>query len=802
MKLVVHLLFLLFAGQAFAQGLSGVVMGESHDGKKEPLPFATVVWKGTRSGTLTDDLGKFHIGIPPGATQLVVSYLGFTSDTITYSGGTQLSVTLKEGEGVRSSIDIVGERSSTFINSRDPQLFQVLNEKELCKAACCNLSESFETNASVDATFADAVTGTRQIRMLGLEGKYTQMLYDNSPSVRGLSSSSGLSFVPGPWVKNIYITKGVGSITSGYESMAGQINVALKNPDTAERFHLNAYAGSGGRTELNLVLGPKRESEEEIVVVESEHEHDHEHDHEHEAEHEHEHEHEHDHEHEAEHEHHKHLKGSLLAHGAFSNLRTDMNKDGFLDNPLFSNILLRNEWHLEGHKGLGAQLALNYQNMNNVGGQFDFDPNDEIRSALWGVNTQTRRYEASAKVGYVFPDKPWKSFGSQFNAVYHDQEGRYGYRQYNGQQRSGRMNLLFASRILNENNTFTTGFSFVFDDYRDTLTSTEPLFFFNNYTLNRQERVPGVFFEYTLKVDDKFTMVAGLREDYHNVYGAMFTPRVHARYSINDHLSIKAVGGVGYRTPMLIMDNIGILASNRQIILDGDNPKGYYGMDMEKATNAGLLLTWKGDLFYRPATFSLDGFMTQFEQQVVVDVETPGFVRMYNLDGQSFSNSVQGEFQWSPMRRLDCRLAYRGLESRAQYTQGLRDRPLVNRHRAFVNLAYETRKRANGAQWRFDATVQWVSKKRLPFIISSHDEHATEALSTWTADYWQVMAQATYVFRTNLELYVGGENLTNFMIHDAIISAEDPTSNFFDASLVWGPVFGRMGYVGLRWILP
>lgn len=781
MKLLLISALLCLAHVGMAQGISGTVTGEWVDGKTETLVGANVIWKDTRSGTLTDERGMFHLGIAPGAKQLVVFYIGFQPDTIDYFGQKEINVTLTHlGNG--KEILVEGERAASYINSRDPQLFQVMTEKELCKAACCNLSESFETNASVDAAFTDAITGTRQIRMLGLEGKYTQMLYDNIPSVRGLSSNTGLSYVPGPWVKNIYITKGVGSISSGYESMAGQINVALKNPDTAERFHLNAYAGSGGRTELNLVVGPKREIEPEVQVVDAAHD---------------------DHDHEGEHEdHHVHLKGSLLAHGAFSQLRTDMNDDGFLDNPLFSNVLLRNEWHLDGHGGLGAQLALNYQNMNNVGGQFDYDPQDEIRSALWGVQTLTRRYEASAKVGYVFPNKPWKSFGSQFNAVFHDHEGYYGFRNYNGQQRSGRVNLLFASRILNEHNTFTTGFSYVFDDYRDTLISTEPIFFFNDYTLSRQERIPGVFFEYTLKAADKFTLVAGLREDLHNVYGALFTPRVHARYSFNDHLSVKAVGGIGYRTPMLIMDNIGILASNRDIILDGNEPEGYYGMDIEQATNAGLLFTWKGDLFYRPATFSLDGFITQFDKQVIIDSETPGFIRMYNLQGRSFSNSVQGEFQWSPTRRLDCKLAYRWLESRAEYTAGLRDRPLVNRHRAFANIAYETRKRANGSQWRFDATVQWISKKRIPFIIRSHDEHATEALSTWTSDYWQVMAQVTYVFRANLELYVGGENLTNFMIHDAIIAADDPSSNFFDASLVWGPVFGRMGYVGLRWILP
>ena len=768
---------------AHAQGVSGTVVGRSNDGKEESIVGAVVLWEGTRSGTVTDASGHYRIGVPPGANRLIFQSINFVSDTLEYSGQTTIDVTLLEATIDMGAVNVEGERSATYINSRDPQQFQVLNEKELCKAACCNLSESFETNASVDAAYADAITGTRQIRMLGLEGKYTQILFDNIPAVRGLSSTYGLTYVPGPWVKNIYITKGVGSISSGYESMAGQINVALKNPDTAERFHLNAYAGSGGRTELNLVVGPKKAEEHEEYEGHEDHEEEEEHEH---------------------HEHHQHIKGSLLAHAAMSQLRTDMNGDGFLDNPLFSNVSLRNEWHIDGHSGLGAQVALNYQNINTVSGKLDYSPTDEIRSQLWGVNTHTRRYEASTKVGYVFPDKPWKSFGSQINALYHDQQGDYGYQSYNGEQRSGRVNLLFASRILNESNTFTTGFTYVFDDYRDTLSSNFPVIANPSpYVLSRQERVPGVFFEYTLKVRDKFTLVAGVREDLHNAYGALFTPRLHARFSINDHTTIKAVGGMGYRTAVLVMDNVGMLASNRFIVIEGDEAptNKYYGLDIEKSRNAGLVFTWKGDIRYRPATLSIDGFVTDFESQVVIDYETPGYVNIYNLDGKSFSNSAQLELQWSPVRRLDVRLAYRWLESRTQYREGLRDRPLVNRHRAFTNLAYETRKKANGSQWRFDATVQWISRKRIPFVISNHDEHDNEALSSWSDDYWQVMAQVTYVFKTNLELYVGGENLTNFMVHDAIIMAEDTSSSLFDGSLLWGPVFGRMGYVGLRWML-
>jgi hypothetical protein len=571
-------------------------------------------------------------------------------------------------------------------------------------------------------------------------------------------------------VKNIYITKGVGSVTSGYESMAGQINVAMKNPDNAERLYFNAYAGSGGRTELNFIVGPKAEEEE------------------------------HHHEEGEEHEH-KHVKGSLLGHGAFSSLRTDMNGDGFLDNPLFSNLFLRNEWHIEGDGGLGTQIALNYQQLNNVGGQLDYDPGDEVRSALWGANTQTKRYEASAKVGYVFPEKPWKSFGSQFNALYHLQDGQYGYRIYEGQQRSGRANLLFASRIRNDHHKFTTGFSFVFDDYRENIASNNTNHVFNGYNLNRQERVAGAFAEYTMNPSEKFTLVAGLREDLHNLYGFLFTPRKHARYSITEQLTVKCVGGMGYRTAQVLMDNVGMLASNRDIQLKGNNSKGLNGFDIEKSSNAGLLFTWKGNLNYRPATLSLDGFVTRFENQVVIDFETPAVVSIYNLQGSSFSNSAQAELQWSPMRRLDWRIAYRWLEARTTYSDGLKDRPLVNKHRAFTNVAYETRKKDNGSQWRFDATLQWISKKRLPFLIRSESEVGQAPQSTWTQSYWQLMAQVTYVIRTDFEVYLGGENLTNFMVGDAIISAENPQSDTFDASQLWGPVFGRMFYVGVRWNL-
>ena len=769
MKITLTAWFSLFATLCFSQGIKGKVFGEDALGKKETLIGAVVVWEGTRSGTVTDASGNFQIGLPPNPRQLIISFVGFKNDTIVYSGQTTLEIILQPAMNT-NQVEVVGEVGATQITMRNPLNFQVLNEKELCKAACCNLSESFETNASIDAAFADAITGTRQIRMLGLDGKYTQMMFDNIPSVRGLASTYGLTYVPGPWVKSIYIAKGVGSVTSGYESITGQINVALKNPDNAERFHLNAYAGTGGRTELNLLFNPSRkhDTDEDHPTGKS---------------------------------HGVHFRPLFLAHAALSQLRTDMNDDGFLDNPLFSNIILRNEWHLETNGGLGGQYVVNYLHMKNVSGTMEYDPADEVKSQLWGVDITTDRYDFSGKTGYVFDEKPWKSFGSQLSLSWHDQQGHYGYRRYAGQQLSGRANLLFASRIKNDSHKFTTGLSYLFDDYTENITFGEiPPMNLSSMQLDRKEIVPGIFFEYTMNIKEKLVVVAGLREDIHNTYGPLFTPRLHARYSLSDNTTIKLASGLGYRTANILMDNVGILAGNRNIIIEGNDSSGIQGLKMEEAWNSGLIFSHKFKLNYREAILSIDAYRTTFVNQVVQDMEQPTVVRFYNLEGKSYSNSVQGEFQWSPFKRLDWRLAYRWLEVRTQYTSGLLDRPLVNKHRAFTNLAYETKEKTNGSQWRFDATVQWISRKRLPYSgVHEHEEEMHS--SSYSQDYWQLMAQVTYVFRKNVELYVGGENLTNFMVHNAIASAENPASDYFDGSLLWGPVFGRMGYVGLRWIV-
>jgi outer membrane receptor for ferrienterochelin and colicin len=740
-KWIILLPLAFLAAQISAQDVVGRVVTVCAKHGFDALPGATVYWENTQIGAATNDEGEFVLPLTDKTNVLIVSFVGYTTYSVEYNGEEFLEVVMEEGEQLDAA-EVEAVRQSTEISLIDPLIAQTLSREELCKAACCNLSEAFETNASVDAAFTDAVTGTRQIRMLGLDGKYTQIMTDNMPSVRGLSSIYGLTYVPGTWINQIFISKGAGSVTSGYESITGQINVAMLNPDNAEKAHINVYGNQGGRIELNGHFNQKVGD---------------------------------------------HWGTILLGHGEFNNQRIDNNGDGFLDNPLKQDFIVRNEWHYRGDGGMGGQYMVSWMESDQTSGQTEYDPYLEILNNIWGAHIRTSRLEASAKTGFVFRDKEWKSFGSQLSALKHNQESSFGSTNYVGEQITFRGNLLYASIIGNTDHKFTTGVSYVYDDFDEQLDTTRYL---------RTEQVPGAFFEYSWTNLEVLSLIAGIRVDQNNLYGLIVTPRLHFRYSLNENIALKLAAGKGFRSPNVIMENVGLLASSRQWVIAAEEEQPGFGLKPEEAWNFGVNYTHKFQLNYRDAALAVDFYRTEFVDQVVVDLETAGEARFYNLSGQSYSNSAQAEFSWTPFRRFEMRIAYRWLDVQADYAKGQLQKPLVASHRAFLNLGYQTKQNEKEGQWKFDLTTQVVGDKRIP---NTQDNPEQYELPVRSDPYMVMNAQITRVFGPSFELYLGAENLTNYRQPNAILAAEDPQSEFFDASLIWGPVFGRMVYGGLRW---
>lgn len=625
-------------------------------------------------------------------------------------------------------------QKSSNINMLNPIKKELIGSRELLKAACCNLSESFETTPSVDVSFTDAVSGYKQIQMLGLAGPYTLITRENIPDARGLASITGLTFTPGTWIGSMQLSKGTGSVINGYEGLAGQINVEWKKPfeTTEELWNLNLYQSTQGRTEANIIHRIKFNDK---------------------------------------------LSTNFFIHAKSQWLKVDQNKDGFLDQPLGKQLIGANRWFWFGPKGWEMQAGIKGTYVDNTGGQIDYKKGDEqVQGNPWGYQLNLQQYEGWAKIGHIYKNKPATSVGLQLSTIYKKQDAMYGSRNYNALEKSFYANLIYQSIIGNTNHVIKAGASTLIDNYHET---------FNYQDYNRNEVVPGVFAEYAYNAK-KLNIVAGLRGDYHNLFGAFVTPRLHIRYAPFERTSIRASIGRAQRTANVFAENMGYMASNRIFVIQSAQTGKAYGLNPEVAWNYGINATQKFRLDYRDGSFSIDYYYTNFQNQIVTDIEDSHYVKFYNLNGQSFANSFQAQFDYELIHNLDLRLAYRWYDVQTTYNGELKEKPLIAAHRAFMNLGYQTRNK-----WKFDYTIQWISSKRIP---------ATNANTPTTSPSFILMnAQISKSWKNDLvEIYLGGENLTNYMQPNIILGANNPFGNDFDASLIWGPAMGRNIYAGIR----
>lgn len=759
-KALIHFLYLFFfLGLQLAtvqaqekKILRGIVTETTDKGNILPIEGASIHWLYTQSGTTSDSLGHFQLPYHPNSRKLVISYIGFKTDTLLIAGEPFVKVALINRNEL-GEIAVSYVRKSSEVSFIDPFKTTLMNEKELFKAACCNLSESFETNPSVDVAFSDALTGTKQIQMLGLASQYTLMSQENIPSTRGISMLQGPSFTPGTWLKGIQVTKGQGSVVNGFESMAGQINTELHSTETKERLYLNYYYGAGGRTELNMVTRLHTDGK---------------------------------------------FRHVLFLHGNTTFLETDHNKDGFMDNPTGrqGNLLYRFRWDLsKGLSWLGGFRVLD--DLRNSG---QLGVNVDNPGKLYAMKLGAQRQEAWSKLAFTFPRKVYKSMGLQMQFANQNNQARFGKHNYGGQQQSSYINFIYQSIIGTTNHKFKTGFSIQSDRFAERLVQFDTLL---PVVWNQQEVVSGAFFEYTLNVLPKFTLVSGIRGDYSSIFNGFITPRLHLRYAISDKTVLRASAGRGRRLASVLGENMTLLASSRvfqfpKLNIQTLDPLNEYPLNMagfrpEIAWNYGLSLQHEFRLNYRPATLHIDFFHTRFENQLVVDrYEDSRSVYFYNLEGRSYSNNLQIQLEVEPLRRFDIRLAYRLFDTRTQYKSQLLNAPLVAKHRAFANFAYETKNK-----WSFDYTLQWIGQKPLP---STSGNHHGDLFANSSEAYWLSNVQVSKSFKNQgLDLYIGAENLFNFMQHHAILNASTPFDEYFDATLVWGPVFGRMVYGGMRW---
>ena len=613
---------------------------------------------------------------------------------------------------------------------------EVISAAGLCKMACCNLAESFENSASVTVGYSDAVTGARQIRLLGQSGIYTQMLDENRPVMRGLSAPFGLTYIPGQWLESIQIGKGVASVINGVESMTGQINVEHRKPTDEKPLYVQASIMDDGKADLNVISSIQLDEEMKWSTV-------------------------------------------ILGHIDGNANAMDMNGDKFRDDPTGLQMSLANRWLYYDPSGLQVRFGVSALQDHRQGGQLSTVANP------WQSDILNRSLDAYLKVGLPISDDSASSIALVADWNYQNMDSSFGLTTYDANQQSAFVNLLLQKQI-SESHKFTLGLSNVLDVYNENLLRA-----FDSYSADPVVRrtvlnTAGVFSEYTFHAGDKFSAILGLRADWFKDNGLKVSPRMTLKWAPVEDLVLRANAGRGIRYSNPVIDNFGVLSTSK--VFEGD----FLKHNLEDAITAGVSATWYLPFGSGSSTYlSADYFRTDFLKQMVCDYDhTPDAITFY-YGGQSVSHNFQLDFSMEPVERFTVTLTGRYTDATQQFLRGdyfvTREKPMTSKFKAVLNLQYST----NLNKWIFDFTASANGPCKVWDIMK--DKYP----SGYTETYPLLYAQVTRRFK-GFDIYLGGENLTGYRQKDPIIGADSPFNPGFDASCVWGPLMGTRIYAGIR----
>ena len=698
-------------------------------------------------------------------------------------------VTDQHGHAVDTTA-IYGERSDSLeaavFTSRQAGNFlskgkeirtEVISAAGLCKMACCNLAESFENSASVTVGYSDAVTGARQIRLLGLSGVYTQMLDETRPVMRGLSAPFGLSYVPGQWLESIQIAKGSSSVINGVECMTGQINMEHRKPTDEKPLFINAAVMSDTKMDLNIASSLQMGYKWSTVIL-------------------------------------GHVSGNVVSH--------DMDSDGFMDEPKMLQFNLSNRWLYQSDNGVQVRFGVRAIQDSRLGGQmlsdngkhvyydretYQWNPHklsaDEVNP--WGSDILNRSLNGYLKVGVPLNEDNSQNIALIADYSYQDMDSYFGATKYLAGQHSAFANLLYQN-VINDSHRFTLGLNGTFDRYDEVFSRT---IFFDarqdvtggNAPVFTNLANAGIFGEYTFHAGETFSAIAGLRADWFNHVSDgkskfRVSPRVTLKYMPVEEIVIRANGGRGLRYSTPLVDNIGVFSTGKKF-------SGMYDQHiLEDAWTFGGNITYYLPFGASSNTYlSVDYFRTQFAQQMVVDYERYiNQIDFYALgDGRSFTDNYQMDFSVDPVERFNITATFRYTNAKIELAErGLVEKPMTSRFKGVLNLQYAT----NLNKWIFDFTASLNGSCRVyDFMKDMKDADGNLLYENGrTPVYPLLYAQVTRRFK-GWDVYIGAENLTNFRQQDAIIGADNPRQASFDASCVWGPLMGIKAHIGFRFTL-
>ena len=712
------------------------IKGYVLDKEGTPLTGAYVYDENRKNTAITDENGYFEISVPEEARMLKAGYVGFAplDHTMERPDDVQILVMspnteLKEVVVTAGGIGMLKNRGN-LLNTES------ITAQGLTRAACCNLSESFETNPSVDVAYSDAVTGAKQIQLLGLAGTYVQMLTENFPNLRGAASTYGLDYIPGPWMQSIQVSKGAASVKNGFESVTGQIDVEYKKPKIADPLFINLFAGSAGRYEGNAVGALELNDR---------------------------------------------LSTALFLNYYNEEQSHDKNKDTFLDMPQMQSFSMMNRWHYQTPRFV-SQWGVKVLTDRRTSGQTSHTLRSDAAFSPYTIHNDANRVELFSKNGFILNQDRNESIALIVSGSYHDQQSDYADKTYDVYESNVYASLLYETAF-GKRHKLAAGLNYNWDNFEQ---RGNVINLYRPDLRDISENVSGAYAEYTWTPADNLTIMAGLRADYSSIYRWFVTPRMHVKYTPFSWLDLRASAGKGYRSTFIFPENNYLLASSRTWHVS-DN------LNQEEAWNYGVSASFHIPVRNEEITVNAEWYYTDFINQVVTDMDKDAHaIYFYNLKGKSTSSVFQIDATFPLFRGFTLMGAYRWMDVKCTYDGKTMRKPLTSRYKALLTASYETPLK----KWQFDVTAQFNGGGRMPTPDPTHPLwHRT------FPSYTQLSAQITRRFR-RWSIYAGGENLTNFRQKNPVVSAADPYSRDFDATMVWGPTMGYKLYAGIRFNIP
>jgi outer membrane cobalamin receptor len=707
-------IILLLAFSSLTNAISQQIQGYVNDQKGNPLDKVLVHWENSPSKRVfTNAEGAFSIPKIEGEHHLIFKKMGFEPQE--YEVLDTLPI-LIELEPKISKGAVITDKKKDNINTISNE---VVDQCELGKLACCNLAESFENSNTVDVVYSDGVMGGREIQLLGLNGVYSQQLWEGLPYHRGLSQKLGLELVPGPWIERIGINKGIGSVANGFENISGQINIDFKRPRTTEKLFLNGYISEIAKSDFNLITGRKFND---------------------------------------------HLATNFFAHTSFSRAKFDNNHDGFIDMPQFFNLNFMNKWHYIGKKGFVLNAGLQYAYNQIDAGQLIDNISNPYR-----IDQNTQEVQAMLKTAWDFETEKNNSFAMTYRFNFTTQQGNLGTNNMNNKQYFGNLMAIYQSDIFNNQNSFKAGYSLHYDKLQENIGASQ---------FQKLDIVNGLFAEHTYNVET-LKIISGFRADWHQTLGVFISPRIDIKWAPSTKHTLKISSGLGFRTPAMISESIGFMVSNRTLTL----PSTY---EAEKAWNSGMVYKFDYKIGKTTATIEASYFLTLFQNQMLFDLESPSQLKIFYLKDQSRAQSIQIDNQFTFSKQVQLKLSYKNDQAQAIYGGEQKSIPLLKNDKFLANLSLST----SNEKWRMSTTLLVNGPARIPNTNSLMESQSP----------WHVLLHHQFNFIPNekFDIYIGAENIFNYMQMNRIIMSSNPNDARFDGGMIWGPMDGRRMYIGAK----